>query len=843
MALTEEVTRDMWGWRWIRDLLQDVRYGLRMLRLNPGFTTVAILTLALGIGANTAIFSLIDTVMLRMLPVQNPEELLQVATFDPQSNGELNPYYTNPLWEQIRDHQDVFSSLFAWSPTRFDLSQGGESHEVNALYVSGDFFHTLGVPPAAGRLLTNSDDMRGCPGTVVLSYGFWQQHYGGVPNAVGSLLSLNGNSFEVIGVTVPGFFGVNVGNKFDVAVPVCTEAIMRGKNSMLDERGAWWLNIIGRPKPGIGQDQVMARLRVLSPGIVSSVIPQNWNADKQQKFIKKLIEVRPAGSGVSGLRRLYHQPLTMLMSVVGLVLLIACANITSLMLARASARRKEIAVRLALGASRSRLIRQLLTECVLLSCAGALLGMLFARWGCTLLLHFISSARSPVFLQLSMDGRILGFTTGIAVLTGLLFGVLPALRSTRVSLSAAMKGGDVEESETRAHARPGRWIVASQVALSLVLLIVAGLFLRSFTNLLEVDAGFDRSNVLLIHADDQKTDVPPDQRAILHQQILDRLKSLPGVISASQSVLTPISEGQWDNNLYVDGGGGPSGNDADAFMNYVSPGYFATLRSPLLAGRDFDNGDTASAPLVGIVNETLVRKYFLQANPIGKYVHLEPDPGQAPKPICIVGIVKDAKYSSLREAAPPTIYFPAAQLKNAFDPTFEIRTASQPSSFVRPAEETITGVNKKISLTFQTLEEQVDDSLRRDKLLATLSGFFGGLALLLATIGLYGVLAYMVTQRRKEIGIRMALGAGRESILWLVLRDVSLLLLAGVTVGVGVSLWATQFLQKMLFDMNARDTKTIIGSVAVLAAVALFAGYLPARRASRLNPMAILRDE
>jgi putative ABC transport system permease protein len=557
----------------------------------------------------------------------------------------------------------------------------------------------------------------------------------------------------------------------------------------------------------------------------------------------------PAGKGLSEVRRAYDQPLRMLMAVVGLVLLIACANIASLMLARAATRQKEISVRLAIGASRGRLIRQLLTECVLLSCAGAALGILLARWGSTILVRFISTPRSPVFLQFSVDSRVLGFTAAMAVLTGILFGILPALRSTKVSLSSAMKGGQQDEAPGHAHFRPGRWIVACQVALSLVLLIVAGLFLRSFNNLLTLNTGFDRSNVMMISADAHNTNLSPDARDTLWRQAILRLQTLPGVTSVSESVITPISGVGWNSFFRRQTGTSPSGRNALANINAVSPDYFATLRSPILAGRAFDAGDTAGAPLVGIINETMARRFFGKEDPIGQYVYTDPAPGQSPQFIQVVGIAVDAKYRTLRETTPATMYFPVAQLAAqkalvmSEQPSFELRTVAPPATIVKSAAEVFTSMNGSISLSFRTLEEQVNDSLRQDQLLATLSGFFGGLALLLAMIGLYGVLAYMVTQRRKEIGIRMALGAGKSSILGLIMRDVSILLGAGVVAGVGISLWATHFMQKMLFNLNPRDAKTIIFSVAVLSAVALLAGYLPARRAAGLDPNVILRDE
>jgi predicted permease len=842
----KEKYRDRRGLRWLESLMQDVRFGLRMLRKSPGFTAVAILTLALGIGANTAIFSLVDAVMLRMLPVEKPEELMMVGMRSPRSAA-LNTSFTNPIWEQVRERQDVFSGVFAWSPSqKFDLSRGGELHTAKGVYVSGDYFHTLGARPAAGRLLAPSDDERGCAGVVVLSNGFWREHYDGTSSAIDSLLSLNGHSFQVIGVAPPGFFGLTVGQDFDVAVPVCAEAIITGDSSVLDERATWWLNIMGRPKPGLSAEKVTAGLEALSSGIFAATVSQHATPDRRQEFLARSLLAFPAPTGLSDLRRDYNEPLKMLMVVVGLVLFIACANIASLMLARAATRSKEIAVRLAVGASRPRLIRQLLTECVMLSFAGTLVGMLFARWGCVLLVRFISTTKNPVFLSVSIDSRILAFTAGIAVLTGLLFGVLPAFRSTQVSLASTMKQSHACESEGRALFGFGRWIVASQVALSLVLVIVAGLLLRSFTNLLKLDAGFDRSNVLLVYTNVHDANVPPNQRAALYQQMLDRLNSLPGAMSASVSLLTPISGDRWRDAFSLEYGGGPGGEDTQANLNYVSSDYFATLRSPILTGRNFDERDTSGSPLVAIINETMVHRFFPQSRAIGEYLRMDNVPGTRTPPVQVIGILKDAKYVSLREATPSTIYFPFAQLQSkdmTWAPCFEIRTASPPWSLARPAELAITGLNSAISLSFNSLESQVDDSLRQDELLATLSSFFGVLALILSMIGLYGVLAYMVTQRRKEIGIRMALGAGRGSILRLVLRDVSVPVLTGVGVGIGISLWATQLVQKMLFELDARDAKTIVLAVAVLAVAALFAVYLPARNASRLDPMAILRDE
>jgi putative ABC transport system permease protein len=497
-----------------------------------------------------------------------------------------------------------------------------------------------------------------------------------------------------------------------------------------------------------------------------------------------------------------------------------------------------------LGASRPRLIRQMLTECVLLSSAGALLGILFAGWGTALLVRYLSTARNKVFLDLSLDWRILAFTAAVAVFTGLLFGVVPAVRSTRVSLTSAMKGGHAVEGERRARFRPGKWIVASQVALSLVLIVTAGLFLRSLVKLATLDIGFDRNKVLLVNAKLNLPSVTPEQQSVMFEQLESRLQTLPGVVSAGRSVLTPISRMVWNNILQVDSPNAPTGENAIAFFNFISPGYFETLRTPLLAGRNFNDHDTKTSPQVAIVNETLARRFFPNLNPLGKYFRVEPDPGQTAPLVQIVGITKDAKYQSLREDTFATAYFPITQVTEPIDSdSFELRTATQPSLVIPAVQEAVAGVNKSIQLEFHTLAEQVDDSLVQERLLATLSGFFGGLALLLAMIGLYGALSYLVTLRRPEFGIRMALGAVPVSILRLVMSDVAIVLAGGVAAGGLLSFLTVRVLQKMLFGLSPYDPLTIGTAIGLLAAVAVLAGYVPARRAMRVDPNVALRYE
>jgi putative ABC transport system permease protein len=840
----KEECRDSRGVHFLETLVQDIRYALRILGRTPVITAIAILSLGLGIGANTAIFSLIDSVMLRFLPVQKPEQLVQLLRTSPPTEFVRTSSFTNPLWEQVRDHQDVFYGAFAWSQTQFDLAQGGAVRNANGIFASGGYFAALGVRPAAGRLFVPGDDRRGCPGVAVLSYGFWQDHFGGAQNAIGSTLSLDHLPFQIIGVSAPGFYGVDPGQKIDVAIPICASALFDGKESRIDQRSWWWLSVAGRLKQGISREQLSTRLDVLSPQVFGGAVPQDWAPADQESFLKLRLLSVPAATGTSDLRQQFGQPLTILMAVVGLVLLIACANIASLMFARGVARSKEMAVRKALGASRMRLIRQLLTECILLSSAGALLGILFARWGSALLLRFISTAHNNVYLDLSLDGRVLAFTGAVAVLTGILFGLLPAFRSTRVSLTSAMKGAGAEDSDRHVRFRPGKWIVASQVAMSLVLLVVAGLFLRSIVKLVTLDIGFDRTNVLIVNTNLKTANIPKGQWLASYEDIESRLRALPGVISVSRSMMTPISNFEWNNYIKADTPNAPTGEASLAYFNSISPGYFDTLRTPLLAGRGFNANDTKTSPQVVIVNETLARRFFSTANPVGKSFRLAADPGKPEPLVQIVGLVKDSKYESLREDTYATAFFPITQIPEGDqDENFELRTAIPPSGLALAVQDEVARVNKSIPLEFHTLAQQVDDSLVQERLLATLSVFFGALALLLAAIGLYGALSYLVNQRRTEFGIRMALGARPVSILRLVLTDLTAVLLGGVAAGVAVSMAAVGVLQKLLFGLAPRDSLTMTAAVGLLAAVAFLAAYLPARRAMRADPMAALRYE
>ena len=827
--------------------MQELRLAIRSLRATPIVSLVAALSLALGIGATTAIFSLINGLLLRALPVKEPQRLALIQAFD--AGALANDTWTYPIWDQIRHRQDLFASAAAWSNARFNLSSSGETDYVDGVWTNGRYFDTFGVPALVGRTFTDADDQRGGgpDGAVaVISYAYWQRRYGGAADVVGEKIAIDRVPFTIIGVTPPEFFGAEVGRAFDVAVPLGCEPLLRGTETNLDRRSSWWLTMIVKLRPGQPLDAATAALRAVQPQIREATLPTDWRPNELTQYLKEPFTLIEGATGNSFMRRRYERPLWTLMVVVSLVLLVACANIANLLLARATARRHELSVRVALGASRSRLMRELFAESLVLSAGGAAGGLLVAQWGSRLLVRQLSTATNTVFLDLSIDGHILAFTISATVATALLFGTAPAFRAAGAAPIDALKeqgrgaGGD-------SRGRVASALVVAQVALSVVLVVAAGLFMRSFTSLANVHLGFDRDKVLVVNIGAQRASIAPTARIPVFERVAAAARTLPGVGEAAASVVTPVSNSTWNNRVRVSGAVELPDRQRQSLFNYVTPGFFATYGTPLEAGRGFTDRDTKTSAPVAIVNEAFARRFFNGASPLGHTVTTD---GVASRPnpaMEIVGVAADAVYRTLREPPSPTMYVPLSQYDDTRFPLAAVSLSvrapgGSPALLARSVAAAIRDVNPDFAITFRPLADQVNASLTQERMIAMLSGFFGALALLLAGLGLYGVTSYAVTRRRAEIGIRMALGAPPGGVVRLVLARVALLVAVGVALGAGVSLWASTYVSTLLFGLQPRDPGTLAGSAAVLAVVGAVAGWLPAHRAARIDPAEVLRD-
>jgi predicted permease len=828
-------------------MLNDLRFGVRMLLKNPAFTAVAVLSLALGIGANTAIFQLLNAVRLKQLPVRDPQHLAQVrirlVDVDKTRGNKSSRYpaVTNPIWEQIRDRQQGFSGIAAWGNANFNLSQGGEVRPARGLWVSGDFFNVLGVQPQLGRLFNTEDDQRGCSGSsVVISHGFWQREFGGVPDVLGRKLTLSERSFEIIGVTPSSFFGLEVGRSFDVAVPICADAVIQGKNHRLDSGTNWWLMVTGRLKPGWTIQQAGGQLNSISSSLFQQTLPSNYPTASVNDYLNTQLEAEDGSSGYSTLRRNYERPLWLLLAIAGLVLLITCANLANLLLARASTREREIAVRQAIGASRLRIIRQLLVETVLLAVIGTTLGAVLAQLLSRFLVASIGTTRDLVFLDLTPDFRVLGFAAGVAALTCMFFGLMPALRATRISPGAAMKvaGRGLTAGRERFSLRRG--LVVVQVALSLVLVASALLFSRSLNRLSTLDAGFNQENLLISRVGFNRLKIEPERRLEFRKQLLEKIKSVPGVEDVADMDTLPLTGGGRGNQVWLEGS---KTDTIGCSFNRVGLDYFKTLQIPLVTGRTFNTGDSTSSPPVAIINQTLARMLHEQ-NPVGRRLWVEATPGDPETQFDIVGIARDAKFEDLREEPLPVVYLASAQ--DPYPTTsrqYLIRSSLPTATITASVNRGLTEMNSGFDFIFQDFRSMVRESLLRERLMATLSGFFGVLALALASIGLYGLLSYGVASRRNEIGIRMALGAQARNVLVLILREAIWLVLIGVAIGIPIALYVSRFAKSLLFELSPTDPGTLVVAGVVLLLVALLAGYLPARRATKVDPLVALRDE
>ena len=844
VGLVKEVTRDMWGWRWLETLRQDVRFAMRMLRRSPGFTAVAVLSLALGIGANTGVSSLINTLMLRLLPVRDPEslvELLHQYPGEPRMNG-----YSWQSYEHFRDHNHVFSGLIGFSPSRFDLrGEGLGGQTVDGEYVVGDFFSVLGVKPAIGRLIGPEDDRLGGAhsAVAVVSWSFWKSRFNLDPRILGKRIILQNVPVVVIGVAPREFFGLEIWSRPDVWVPT-------GLEPLIDAPGRTYfgapLALIGRLKPGVSVDQARAEMSVL----FQFTLDEMSKGSKNPLIRKIKLEIVPAGAGLAFLRDQFEQPLLVLMVLVGLLLLIACTSIATLLLARGAAREHEMALRVSLGAGRMRLLRQVMTESLLLSGVGSLLGILVAYVGARALVRILLSGRPIVGLpphftfEVRPDAHVLLFTLGAALLTGVLFGLVPALRAV-TSAPASMLLGATRPSQARAARFFGKSLVAAQVALSVGVLSLAGVFTRHLSDLRN-QLGFERDHLLLVSLDTAHTGYSAEQLSLLYQELLGRLDALPGVRSATIGSPTPISGAGASTFVHVEGYQQKPEDRRYVAISWIAPKYFQTLGTPLLAGRDFTFQDEGG-PRVAIINEAMARYYFADSNPIGKHLTLEKDwkdIGGPDKPYEIVGVVGDAKYDDAHGAPPRTLYLTAFGDGRMDARDFILRTSIPPEAVTGEVRRSVAEILKGVEVRHATtMSEQVDAALVPERLIAMLSGSFGTLGLILAAIGLYGLLAYTAARRTKEIGVRMALGATRGAVTWMVLRDALGMVSAGLLVGIPVALWSRKLAGSLIEGLPPSSVLPISMAALGVIAVALLASYIPARRATKVDPMEALRYE
>ncbi len=816
----------------------DLRDAIRSLAASPVVTLVAVASLALGIGANTALFSLLNSIVLKPLPVRDPASLVIVE----------DGSWTNPIWEQIRAaRHDIFEDAFAWGTERFNLAARGQSDDVDGVWASGGMFEVLGVQAALGRVFTEADDARGGgpDGPVaVVSYGFWQRRFGGAPDVVGRPLLLNGIATTIVGVMPRGFLGPDVGRSADVIVPIGVVAAQPGGARQLDGRSTWWLEIMGRLKPGQSLDAAAGRLNALRPRIREATLPPTWPAKQQADYMAETLKLAPAANGLSDLRRSYVKPLQIVLGLVAAVLAIACANLANLLLVRAASRRHELSVRLALGASRFRLAKQLLAEAAILAAAGAGLGLLVAQWGSALLVRQLATATTAVTLDLSPDWRVLLFTAAVAALTAILFGMAPAIGIGGVSANDAIKG------QTRTMTGARRFglrdtLVAVQVALSLALVVGGLLFVRTLTALTSTSLGFQPEGLMSIDLDASRNELTSAARLQLFDRVRAAAASLPGVSSAAISVMTPAGSFGWNTAVEATPlTAGLKDRQRLSMVNVVSPGWFHTFGMHLIAGRDFDAHDTAGATPVIVVNESFARRFFGDSHAaMGQQIRTSLE-GNDTVGYRVVGIVNDAIYGGPRKGFESTVFVPLAQLHDMLPGVVvTARAAAGDGELLRRGlAAAVTRTDPQVSFTIRPMSAQLRSAVRRERLTAILAGFFGSLALLLAAVGLYGVASHSVTLRRAEIGIRMALGADPAVVVRLVLGRLAWLLAAGVAIGFTMSWWTVQLFQQLLFGLSPRDPKTFALAVALLVAAALAAAWLPARRAARIDPVQTLRE-
>jgi putative ABC transport system permease protein len=825
---TKERVRTYRHGGWLDEVGRDVRYACRMFVRNPGFTVVIVLTLALGIGANTAIFSLIDALMLRWLPVRNPQQLVQVTLHMPGARGPGGVSFSYAIVRALADQREIFTDVAGFSSFRFDVGAPGSVNRVPGAMVTGGYYETLGLDAEVGRLLTRADDEPGATLVAVISYGYWERQLARSPGAVGQTVRINGVPVTVVGVSPRGFVGADVGSIADITMAVAALPQVNPGAAPLLGPGNFWLRVLARPSAGVSIPQATARLNAVWAQISEPVIAPHWPASRRKAMADSVFQLSPGGTGWTYLREVYRKPLFVLMAVVSLVLLIACANVASLLLARASARQREIAVRLAIGAGRARIVRQLLIESTLLSLVGAAVGVGLAGVSGRFLVSLISTGPAQIAFDLTPNWRVLGFTSAVAIATGVLFGVAPALQTTAAGPSAALRE-NARVSGSRSRLLPA--LVSAQVALSLVLLAGAGLFVRTLHNLQNLDPGFSAEGVLLVDLEGRRTAVS--------RELLEDVQRLPGVVSTSLSTHTPLSGSVWSEPAVP--AGQPIPERDNAYFIGAGSRFFETMQMHLLSGREFTDRDSADGPAVAVVNEAFAQRYLANQNPVGQ--HLSASVRGQRRDLEIVGLVKNTNAAGLRAAPPPTVYVAYAQLTGDFPTTLTVRATGPLGRVSSAIQQALQSKLPGAPIEVRPLSAQVEATIVQERMMATLAGGFGLLALTLACVGLYGLLAYSVAQRTKEIGIRMALGAQGTRVVALVLKGGARLVLIGVALGLPAAWAASRWVESMLFGLTPTDPAAIGGAILVLTTAAQLAAYLPARRASRVDPLVALRHE
>jgi predicted permease len=843
---TKESYRDQRGVPFFETLAQDLRYALRMLAKSPGFTAVAVLTLALGIGANTGLFSLVNSVLLGNLPVRHPEELVVIKYTDGRSQ-EANEDFSYPMYQALRDKNTVFRDVLTRSGVAFNASYGGQTERATGEMVSGNYFETLGVEPFLGRLIGPEDDRTpGAHPVAVLSYGYWQRRFGSDPAIVGKDTLLNNNPIRIIGIAPPGFYGTEMASNPDIRVPMMMATVFRPvPANRLENPRHRWLTVMARRKPGVTVSEAQASLDILYHQVLGAEFAElgrNINAHDQERALAGRIQLEPGNQGFAHLRGEMERPLLLMSCVTGIVLLVTCANLANLLLARNAKRKQEIAVRLAIGAGRGRLIRQWLTESLLLAVLGGSAGMVVAYWGKTALLGFLPADLSAN-LQAPLDLRVLGFALLASLATGLLFGLAPAFELSETSTSIALRNDSrsIASGERLLSLRSA--LIFLQVALALPLLIGAGLFLHSLRNLRGVNTGFVKENVFLATLNPSMNGYPQERIRSLYDDLRARVRTLPGVRAASFATSSVISGGWDQQSVKVEGYQPGADENMSPNAAVISPGYFATMGIPFVEGRDFTEQDTASRPKVVIINETMTHYFFGTKDPLGKKMGTDDDP-KAPPDREIIGVVKDAKYVRLSEAPRRHFYAPMSQEARLLDMTLEVRTSRDPEKIGDLIRAQVHELDANLPLyATTTLEIQIDDSLTRERLLTWLSSLFGLLATLLASLGLSGVVAFSVRRRTREIAIRMALGAQPNDILLQVVGHMAFLVTLGMAVGLAAAYGLSRLLASMLYEVGSADPLAFAGACFLLGVVAALAAYLPAQRATQVDPVVALRYE